>query len=167
LISEAQALFHRSLTKARTRRANATSVPVSVTASQIIYKYNPLNLVVSYALALSFASFSAGLGFYAFRTNGVTHTTAFSSVVATTRNPTLARFFSNHPLGTTALDERLAATRLRLGVIRRGDEDVHVDGDGNRDEERKEGDGDAVDGRVAFGTEGEVEELRTGGVSSR
>lgn len=56
--------------KGLNRRANATSVPVSVTASQIIYKYNPLNLVVSYALALSFASFSADLGFYAFRTNG-------------------------------------------------------------------------------------------------
>ncbi|TEY87401.1 hypothetical protein BOTCAL_0002g00070 [Botryotinia calthae] len=52
--------------------------------------------------------------------NGVAHSTAFSALVATTRNPELDALSKGHCMGSLPLDKEMAKTRLRLGELKKG-----------------------------------------------
>jgi len=84
---------------------------------------------------------AAFLGIYAFRFNGVAHSTAFSAMIATTRNPALDGLSEGHSLGCFPMDKEMAKTKLMFGGIEVG---------------RK-------GSRAGFGLAGEVSELERRG----
>jgi len=60
------------------------------------------------------------VGLYAFHTNGVSHSTAFSAIIATTRNPELDELSRGHSLGAFPLNLEAGPVKLRFGGIRVG-----------------------------------------------
>jgi len=89
------------------------------------------------------------LGFYSFD-NGVAHSTAFSAVLATTRNSALDALSKGHSLGSLPLDKSVKGVRLRFGELMEGTEKV-VDEDG------------AVVKHIGFGLQDDVLRLKKGG----
>jgi len=60
------------------------------------------------------------VGLYAFHTNGVSHSTAFSAIIATTRNPELDELSRGNSLGAFPLNLEAGGVKLRFGGIRVG-----------------------------------------------
>jgi hypothetical protein len=89
---------------------------VTMTPSYNIYQYNSF-LLLSYGIPLVFTTFSIILGIHAFGSNGVAHSTAFSAIVATTRNPALDDLSKGHSLGSFPLDKETARVKLKFGGI--------------------------------------------------
>jgi hypothetical protein len=112
-----------------------------MTPSYNIYQYNSFLLLLSYGIPLVFTTCTVLLGIHAFRSNGVVHSTAFSAIVATTRNPALDALSEGHSLGSFPLDKEMAKVKLKFGGIEIGDKGV----------------------RAGFGFAGEVSELRKQG----
>jgi hypothetical protein len=98
--------------------------------------------VLSYGIALLFTIPCLCVGLYALHSNGVAHSTAFSAILSTTRNPSLDEALEGHSLGVFPLNGDIGNHRLKFGSV------------------------DAGNGyqRVAFGREGEVRQLRKGGL---
>ena len=104
---------------------NATKVNVTYSTATNIYKYNSSNLIISYAIAIWFTLFSLLLGLYAFLDNGVVHSTEFSAIMATTRNPALNSLSEGHSLGTISLNKGIQRVKLMFGVLEEGQDKVH------------------------------------------
>ncbi|KUJ09793.1 uncharacterized protein LY89DRAFT_761537 [Mollisia scopiformis] len=100
---------------------NSTIVEITFLPTRNVYHYNPSPLLLSYGLALLFAILGVALGLYAFHLNGVIHSTAFSSIVATTRNRELDELARGKSLGALPRDERFGGVRLRFGGLGGGD----------------------------------------------
>ena len=111
---------------------------MTFTATHNIYIYKPFLLIFSYGIALLLTIPSVCLGLYAFHTNGIAHSTDFSAIIATTRNPGLD-ILSDHGY-TFPLDRDPSKARLRFGGV-----DVGKKGE-----------------RTAFGMADEVTELKKG-----
>ena len=113
------------------RKPNATTVPVLTFRTQNIYSYDSRNLILSYSIAAVFTILSASVGFFALHYNGVAHSTAFSAMIATTRNRDLDKVSRGHSLG--ALPLGYTEMKVRFGMLlgdgeKRGDEwDAVVD----------------------------------------
>jgi hypothetical protein len=120
---------------------NSSLAAVTFTPTHNIYQYNPFLLVLSYGIPLVFTFFSLLLGIYTFRFNGVSHSTAFSAIIATTRNRALDGLSEGHSLGAFPLDKEMAEVRLKFGGIEVGEKGE----------------------RAGFGLAGEVSELRKRG----
>ena len=75
-----------------------------------MYQYNSRNLILSYSIAIFATIVGVALGLFSFHTNGVSHSTAFSAVVATTRNPGLD-FISD------SKNEEMSDVKLKFGAI--------------------------------------------------
>jgi hypothetical protein len=118
--------------------ANATTAQVTFTSTHNIYVYKPFLLIASYGIALLLTIPSVSLGLYAFHTNGVAHSTDFSAIIATTRNPGLD-ILSDRGY-TFPLDREASKARLRFGGV-----DIGKKGE-----------------RAAFGIADEVTELKKG-----
>lgn len=117
---------------------NATTTQVTALSRRNIYIYNPLTLLLSYGIAFLVTIPCAVLGLYAFHTNGVVHSHAFSAIIATTRNPVLDIIAEGNEFGTVPLEKEVARARWMFGRI-----------------------GDAKTGeRVAFGLADEVKQLK-------
>jgi len=87
-----------------------------------IYQYDSRNLIISYSTAIFFALFSVSVGLSSFRENGVAHSTAFSAIVATTRNSELDILSKGHSLGAVPLEKLVAEAKLRFGELVNGSE---------------------------------------------
>jgi hypothetical protein len=64
-----------------------------------VYQYNSKNLIISYSMAIFFTLVGLIIGFYSFSFNGVAHSSNFSAIVGTTRNPDLDKYVRGHSLG--------------------------------------------------------------------
>jgi hypothetical protein len=76
------------------------------------YSYNYRDLILSYALANSFALLVNILGGLAFYINRVSHDRSFSSILSSTRHPSLASIFRSHVIGKLPLPENVEKTLL-------------------------------------------------------
>jgi hypothetical protein len=99
---------------------NSTITKVNIVHSRSTYEYNPLYLLLSYGLAVIFTVFSSALGLHAVNTNGVIHSSAFSAIVATTRNQALDGIFDGSSLGVLPLDRKIEKVGLRFKSIDAG-----------------------------------------------
>ncbi|KAH8679682.1 hypothetical protein BGZ60DRAFT_481059 [Tricladium varicosporioides] len=127
------------------------NVTLRITSSVNVFAYNARNLLLAYGIALLATLFALTLGLRAIFLNGVSHNSSFSGMLCTTRNPTLDALAKGRTLGAEPLERDIGKTRLRFGELR-----------GKRIE--KGWVRGRVVGRLGFGVEGEVGELRRGGV---
>lgn len=93
---------------------------VTLNSTRNIYIYRPFLLVLSYGIALILTIPSVGLGIYAFHSNGVAHSNAFSAIIATTRNPGLDVLSDENSFGAFPLDKEASKVRLRYGGVDSG-----------------------------------------------
>jgi hypothetical protein len=82
-----------------------------------VYEYSPRFLVLSYAIALFLSCFATAIGLYSLYLNGVSHSVAFSSIVATTRNPDLDSLMRDSSLGALPVKMEVEETRLKFGRL--------------------------------------------------
>ncbi|KAF7883988.1 hypothetical protein EAF00_011300 [Botryotinia globosa] len=66
-------------------------------------------------IAAFIASMSIIIGISSCISNGVTHSTIFSALIATTCNPELDALYKGHCMGPLPIDKEMAKTRLRFG----------------------------------------------------
>ncbi|KAF5876371.1 uncharacterized protein Bfra_002776sa [Botrytis fragariae] len=78
---------------------------VTYRRSTIVYQYNLRTLILSYSIAGFKAFISIIIGIVSCISNGVAHSTAFSALVATTRNPELDALPKGHCMGSLPLDK--------------------------------------------------------------
>lgn len=93
------------------------SGPCTITAAVLEWQYQPFWLVLSYALAAGVTLIAVGIGLYAFRTNGYSADTNFSTFLATTRNPSLDKLSEGCCLGQTPLSKDFMRLKLRFGEL--------------------------------------------------
>lgn len=113
-----------------------------------LYDYAAWRLVIVYAISVAIALLMAVMGFVALGRNGMTGNTSFSSILRTTRNPTLDRLMAGGCFGGGPMSPELSELRLRFG-------EVGLVGTGTRDGERIR--------HLALGIEGEVFDIEKGG----
>lgn len=99
------------------RTPNSTTVEVFSSLTVNVYKYDPRYLIISYSLGLLFSILSVAIGIYSFRANGVNHSSAFSAIVATTRNPDLDALSRGQSLGVLSLDKDLVKVKIKFGEL--------------------------------------------------
>jgi hypothetical protein len=110
--------------------------------------YHREGLWIGYAIVVSITFVFIIVGFWSIHQNGVASQTTFSSIMVTTRNPTLDRLSVGACIGGHPLPKELAGTKLKFGVL------LEDGAPGNSF------------GRVehcAFGTESETKEIVKGG----
>jgi hypothetical protein len=122
-------------------------VPVTVFGTRNIYTYKASNLLLSYGLTAFFAVLAVVIGLDALHANGVQHSTSFSSILFTTRNPELDKIAAGQSLGTKPLPREIRDRKLMFGTI---------DGSGEKGTHR------GIK-HIAFGLDGAVGQLRKGG----
>jgi hypothetical protein len=123
-------------------------VPVTLYVTRNIYAYDAKHLLVSYGVTAFFAVLAMLIGLHSLHANGVQHSTSFSSILFTTRNPELDNIAAGQSLGTKPLPKEIRNRRLMFGTL---------DGSGEK--------GTPGDVRhVAFGFDGAVDPLRKQGV---
>lgn len=124
------------------------SVQCMTTGFVSLYYYTAWRLVVVYAISLAIALLMGVIGFVALRRNGVSSQTTFSSILRTTRNPTLDQYMGGGCLGAGPMPPGVNELKLRFGEV--------VGGSGMTV-------GDGRVGHLALGVEGEVFEIEKGG----
>lgn len=97
------------------RKQNASTVDILYFPTQSVYKYDSKNLMISYNIALFCSLLCTAVGFDALQYNGVAHSTAFSAIVATTRNHELDAVSRGHSLGALPLEH--TSMRVKFGEI--------------------------------------------------
>jgi len=93
------------------------------------FYYNRKSLWIGYAISIIVALVSVFIGMHSIYRNGIASDTLFSRVLVTTRNPTLDKLVENHEgvcLGGDPFPEELEKTRLRFGILDRGDGTTHT-----------------------------------------
>jgi len=93
------------------------------------FHYNRKSLWVGYAISIFATLVFVIVGMHSIYLNGITSDTLFSKVLVTTRNPTLDNLVEKHEgvcLGGDPFPEELEKTRLRFGIIDRGDGGTHT-----------------------------------------
>lgn len=114
----------------------------------LVYHYDSWRLITIYATSVTLALFSGVLGFIALHVNGVASDKKFSSILRTTRNPTLDSLMGSC-LGAEPVPPDLGDLKLMFGEVRTSGEDG---GQANMDH----------DGHVAMGTASEISPIRKG-----
>lgn len=110
-----------------------------ITTTQIaVYTYAALRLVLVYAGSVGVVMVMAVVGFVALGCNGVAYSVSVSTVLRTTRNPTLDHLVGEGCLGGGSVPAELGKLKLKFGEIGEG-------------------------GHVAMGIEGEVRKIQRGG----
>ncbi|ORY12614.1 hypothetical protein BCR34DRAFT_289978 [Clohesyomyces aquaticus] len=131
-------------------KQNATIVNVTYFYEQNIYNYDSQNLIISYSVAIFFTLLCVCTGFFALQFNGVVHSTAFSAIIATTRNPELDKLSVGHSLGAMPLKH--TNVRLRFGELT-----------GDREKDWNSGsDGNGTGRHIGFGLAENVVDLVKG-----
>ena len=129
------------------RTPNSTTIEVTQSLTRSVYKYNSGNLLWSYSVAVCITILALLLGFYSFLNNGVTHSTDFSAILATTRNPALDEVSRGYSLGTLPMDKSVKGIRLRFGELKE-ENNTFVDENGQKVK------------HIGFGLENEVSGLK-------
>ncbi|KAF7948498.1 uncharacterized protein EAE97_003909 [Botrytis byssoidea] len=134
-----------NLTSSSTEYANITTLD-----TRNIYVYHPLYLVLSYSIGFFLASLCGAIGLYSMHVNGVSHSNSFSAIMLTTRNPDLDILARGKSLGSDPLSKSIKNTKLRFGPLLSQQAPDKI----GSDESPR---------HVAFGFEGNVDELKKGG----
>ncbi|THV54258.1 hypothetical protein BGAL_0031g00320 [Botrytis galanthina] len=134
-----------NLTSSITEYANITT-----SDTRNIYVYHPLYLVLSYSIGFFLASLCGAIGLYSMHVNGVSHSNSFSAIMLTTRNPDLDILARGKSLGSDPLSKSIKNTKLRFGPLLSQQAPEKI----GSDESPR---------HVAFGFEGNVDELKKGG----
>ncbi|KAI1474518.1 hypothetical protein F4774DRAFT_327212 [Daldinia eschscholtzii] len=95
-----------------------TEVPITVSMPKNFFSYNSRILLATYSTAIVVTLLCICVGFYALLSNGYTSSTAFSSILLTTRNPDLDRLSKDNNLGAMPLPHQIRDTKLRFGILR-------------------------------------------------
>ncbi|KAK4198222.1 hypothetical protein QBC40DRAFT_205317 [Triangularia verruculosa] len=103
-----------------------TTVPMTITFPQNQYSYQQSTLLITYGGGFAVAFLCLALGAFAVKRNGLISSTAFSTIMLTTRNPDLDDLAAGRWLGSTPLSNDIAKVRLRFGHVRDRDGDVHA-----------------------------------------
>ncbi|CZT12918.1 hypothetical protein WAI453_012487 [Rhynchosporium graminicola] len=90
------------------------SLPVRVSITSNVYAYEQLDLLVSYGATIAVALFCVMIGVICLVSNGVYHTTNFSAVMATTRNPDFDNLAEGACLGK---DKGMMDRKIMFGVV--------------------------------------------------
>lgn len=95
------------------------TAPCTTTKQILVWHYAPFWLILSYSLAVVSTIVAAAIGAHAFRSNGYSADTNFSTFLATTRNASLDRAVGDGGvcLGQEPLDEAFKEVRLRFGDV--------------------------------------------------
>ena len=117
--------------------------------NEVVYAYNPLNLVISYAVAVAMSALAGVAGLLAAYSNGVIHANSFSTLVATTRNRTLDALFAGESLGAVPVSRNILDRKLRFGRLMRRDRGSGEDVSNETD----------TDLHTAFGQDSEISAL--------
>lgn len=87
--------------------------------SGVVYFYSARTLIFVYTLAVSCALVTTVAGFFALRQNGMASTQTPSSMIRTSRNPTLDEaIVGNYTLGGSTMSDELEKMELRFGALR-------------------------------------------------
>src|SRR4051812_33980140 len=86
------------------------------------YSYHSRNLLLSYGLAIGLTFLCNLLGAYAYRDNGVSHSKAFSAILAATRDQSLTNLFHYEIVGRLPLSKNVKEALVKFGYTtgRRG-----------------------------------------------
>lgn len=91
----------------------------TTTESNLVYVYSASTLILVYALAVACALVTTVAGFFALRQNGMASTQTPSSMIRTSRNPTLDEaIVGNYTLGGNTMSDELEKMELRFGALR-------------------------------------------------
>lgn len=89
----------------------------TTTESRVIYVYSAETLIVVYALAVANALVMVLAGFIALGQNGMASENTISTIIRTTRNPTLDRSMGGSCLGGKPMPKELEKLELRFGAV--------------------------------------------------
>lgn len=91
----------------------------TTTTYNLLYVYSARTLILVYALAVACALVTTLAGFFALRQNGMASTQTPSSMIRTTRNPTLDEaIVGNYTLGGNTMSDEMEKMELRFGALR-------------------------------------------------
>lgn len=85
---------------------------VTTTTPKNIYSYHPFDVLLAYALAISFALLANILGIFAYIFNNASHENSFSSIVCTTYGIHISGLRAHEKLGKLPLDPKVAKRKL-------------------------------------------------------
>lgn len=90
----------------------------TTTTYNLLYVYSAKTLILVYALAVACAFVTTVAGFFALRQNGMASTQTPSSMIRTSRNPTLDEaIVGNYTLGGSTMSDELEKMELRFGAL--------------------------------------------------
>lgn len=98
------------------------------TSMRTIYLYSAQTLVIVYSISAGAAPWMALAGFVALRRNGVASNRSVSTIIRTTRNPTLDKGIGGDCLGGGPMPKELENLELQFGVL--GDDTAMCESDG-------------------------------------
>ena len=124
-------------------------IDVTYFPARNIFQYNPRNLVISYSISIGVTIICVAIGLAATVSNGVSHSSSFSTLLATAQNPRLRGLFEGNSLGALPLDRETRKVKLRFGEL---NQDILIG--------QEQGDGAR---HVGFGFETDVLGLRKNG----
>lgn len=110
-------LLALSLTLSLSRSPNGTLANVTTAFTVNTYAYSRINLLLAYGFAFLATLLSLFVGFRAYAINGVSHSTSFSAILTTTRNPRLDELTKGQSLGAMPLDAFVGNLRLKFGLL--------------------------------------------------
>lgn len=111
-------------------QVNGSAYALDVSATQdtmckttqynLLYVYSARTLILVYALAVACALGTTVAGFFALRQNGMASTQTPSSMIRTTRNPTLDEsIIGKYTLGGNTMSDELEKMELRFGALKK------------------------------------------------
>lgn len=86
---------------------------VTTTTSMNVYSYQPFNVILAYAFAISFALLANILGIFAYISNNASHENSFSATVGTTYAIHISGLKAHEKLGELPLDSKVAGRELK------------------------------------------------------
>ncbi|OJD38901.1 formylmethionine deformylase-like protein [Diplodia corticola] len=104
-----------------TRDFFSKRVPWNVTRVDriTVYTYDPRNLLLAYGIATVSTFLMVCAGFFAYRSNGASYSSAVSTFICTTQNPDIKDIISDQTSGAQPLPADIAKTKLRFGIVKR------------------------------------------------
>ena len=90
-----------------------TMTNVTTTTPENVYSYHPFDVLLAYALVISFALLANILGIFAYISNNASHENSFSSIVCTTYGIHISGLKAHEKLGELPLDPKVARRKLQ------------------------------------------------------
>jgi hypothetical protein len=95
-----------------------TKTPITKSTTQLVYSYTARSLLAPYSAGAGATLLFVLIWFYALVDNGVSHSSSFSGILCTTRNPELDIIAKGQNLGILPLKGDVAAQRVQFGLSR-------------------------------------------------